>query len=125
MFSGRPFKSYGKFLDTNALYEKTIYGPSAAVCLEFGSDIQLLDGDYPGKAGVWNLQVQVTCADNRTENYVAQLELIFVYHGYMTVTGTLVTLNVGFNGNPTSKMTKLLTHQLMVVRVTSKVVSSI
>jgi hypothetical protein len=75
MFSGKPFKSYDKFPDSNALYEKTFYGPSAAVCLEFGSDIQLLDGDYPGKAGVWNLQVQVTCANNRPDTYVAQLEL--------------------------------------------------
>jgi hypothetical protein len=57
---------------------------------------------------VWNLQVQVTCANNRPENnYVAQLELIFVYHGYMTVSGTNVTLNVGFNGNPTTEMTKI------------------
>jgi hypothetical protein len=95
-------------LDTGSLFEKTFYGPSAAVCLEFGSDIQLLDGDYPGKAGVWNLQVQVTCANNRPENqYTAQLELIFVYHGYMTVSGTNVTLNVGFNGNPTAEMTKI------------------
>jgi hypothetical protein len=59
MFSGRPFKSYGKFLDTKALYEKTFYGPSAAVCLEFGSGIQLLDGDYPGKTGVWNLKCKL------------------------------------------------------------------
>jgi hypothetical protein len=39
MFSGKPFKSFGKFLDTNTLFEKSFYGPSAAVCLEFGSDI--------------------------------------------------------------------------------------
>jgi hypothetical protein len=39
IFSGKPFKSYDKFLDTNVLYEKTFYGPSAALCLEFGSDI--------------------------------------------------------------------------------------
>jgi hypothetical protein len=94
-------------LVTNTLFEKTFYGPSAALCLEFGSDIQLLDEDYPGKAGVWNLQVQVTCANNRTENYVAQLELIFVYHGYMVVSGTNVTLNVGFNGSPTAEITKV------------------
>jgi hypothetical protein len=108
MFSGRPFKSFGKFFDTGAVYQKTFYGSSAAVCLEFVRDIQLLDGDYPGKSGVWNLQVQVTCVNNRPENYVVQLELIFVYHGYMTVSGTNVTLNVGFYGNPTSKMTKIL-----------------
>jgi hypothetical protein len=107
MFSGKPFKSFGKFLDTNALFEKAFYGPSAALCLEFGSDIQLLDGDYPGKAGVWNLQVQVTCANNRSDNYVAQLELIFVYHGYMYVQVTNVTLNVGFNGSPTGEYAKV------------------
>jgi hypothetical protein len=107
MFNGRPYVSYGKFLDTGNLYQKTFYGPSAAICLEFGSDIQLLDEDYPGKAGVWNIQVQVTCANNRTENYTAQLELIFVYHGYMVVSGTNVTLNVGFNGSTTTEITKV------------------
>jgi hypothetical protein len=74
MFNGRPFYSYGKYLDTGALYKKTFIGPSAAICLEFGSDIQLLDEDYPGKAGVWNIQFQVTCANNRPESYTAQLE---------------------------------------------------
>jgi hypothetical protein len=64
MFSGREFDSYGKFLLTGGRYKKTFFGPSAAVCLEFGSEIQLLDEDYPGKAGVWNIQVQVTCANN-------------------------------------------------------------
>jgi hypothetical protein len=39
MFNGRPYVSYGKFLDTGALYQKTFYGPSAAICLEFGSNI--------------------------------------------------------------------------------------
>jgi hypothetical protein len=107
MFSGKPFKLFDKFLDTNALFEKTFYGPSAAISLEFGSDIQLLDEDYPGKAGVWNLQVQVTCANNRPESYIAQLELIFVYHGYMVVSGTNVTLNVGFTGNPTEEHAKV------------------
>jgi hypothetical protein len=106
MFCGRTFVSYGQFLDTGNLYQKIFYGPSAAVCLEFGSDIQLLDGDYPGKAGVWNLQVQVTCANNRPENYVAQLDLIFVSHGYMVVSGTNVTLKVGVNGSPTEELAK-------------------
>jgi hypothetical protein len=51
--------------------------------------------------------VQVTFANNRQESYIAQLELSFVYHGYMSVTGTNVTLNVGFNGSPMDEMTKV------------------
>jgi hypothetical protein len=34
-------------------------GPSAPICLEFGSDILPLNEDYPGKQGTWNFQVTV------------------------------------------------------------------
>jgi hypothetical protein len=62
MFSGRPFISYGKFLDTGNLYQKTFYGPSAAVCLEFGSDIQLLDLIIQARlvCGTYKLHVLIT-----------------------------------------------------------------
>jgi hypothetical protein len=99
MFSGRKFPTYGKYLDTNSLYTRDFIGPSAPICLEFGSDIQLLNEDWPGKPGVWNLQIQVTCQNNRSDNYVPQMDIIVVYHGYMVVSGQNVNLNVGFQGN--------------------------
>jgi hypothetical protein len=98
MFSGRPFISHGKFLDSNQLYTKTIHGPSAPLCLEFGSDILLLPEGYPGKNNVWNLQIQVTCQNNRDQPFIPQMDIVFVYHGYMTISGQSLSLNVGFDG---------------------------
>jgi hypothetical protein len=98
MFSGRPFISHGKFIDTNQLYTKTIYRPSALLCLEFGSDIQLLPEDYPGKNGVWNWQIQVTCQNNRDQPFIPQMDIVFVYHRYMVISGQTVSLNIGFDG---------------------------
>jgi hypothetical protein len=51
MFSGQTIKIWGKSLDTGAAYEQNVRGPSALLCLEFGSDNQLLNEDYPGKQG--------------------------------------------------------------------------
>jgi hypothetical protein len=49
MFSGQTIKIWGEALDTGNSYEMDPQGPSAPLCLEFGSDIQLLNEDYPGK----------------------------------------------------------------------------
>jgi hypothetical protein len=59
MFSGQTISIYAKALDTGGSYLMNVRGPSAPLCLEFGSDIQLLNEDYPGKQGTWNFQIQV------------------------------------------------------------------
>jgi hypothetical protein len=64
MFSGQPINVYGIALDTGQPYNKSIFGPSAPICLEFGSDIQLLNEDYPGKQGTYNFQIQVQGVNN-------------------------------------------------------------
>jgi hypothetical protein len=51
MFSGQTINIYEKALDTGNSYLMYVRGPSAPLCLEFGSDIQLLNEDYPGKQG--------------------------------------------------------------------------
>jgi hypothetical protein len=59
MFSGQNINIYAKALDTGGSYLMNVRGPSAPLCLEFGSDIQLLNEDYPGKQGTWNFQIQL------------------------------------------------------------------
>jgi hypothetical protein len=51
MFSRQNINIYAKALDTGSSYNMLVRGPSAPICLEFGSDIQLLNEDYPGKQG--------------------------------------------------------------------------
>jgi hypothetical protein len=95
MFSGQTISVYEKALDTGNSYLMYVRGPSAPLCLEFGSDIQLLNEDYPGKQGTWNFQIQVN-AFNSTYNAVTpQLDIIVIYHGTMTIAGGSVTLQTG------------------------------
>jgi hypothetical protein len=95
MFSGQILKFFAKALDTGNSYETHVQGPSTLICLEFGSDIQLLNEDYPGKQGTWNFQIQVN-AFNSTYNAVTpQLDIIVIYHGTMTIAGGSVTLQTG------------------------------
>jgi hypothetical protein len=61
MFSGQKIKIYGKSLDAGNAYTRDLRGTSAPLCLEFGSDIQLLNEDYPGKAGNLELSDSGEC----------------------------------------------------------------
>jgi hypothetical protein len=95
MFSGQTIKVWGKALDTGAAYEQNVRGPSAPLCLEFGSDIQLLNEDYPGKQGTWNFQIQVNVFNSLFDAVTPQLDIIVIYHGTMTIAGGSVTLQTG------------------------------
>jgi hypothetical protein len=95
IFSGQRFRQYGKYLDINTLFTKDFYGPSAPICLEFGSDIQLLNEDFVDKQGTWNFQVEVTCLNNRSDNYTPQPDIVVVCTGSMTIADQSVTLNTG------------------------------
>jgi hypothetical protein len=95
MFSGQTIKIWGKALDTGNAYEQNVRGPSAPLCLEFGSDIQLLNEDYPGKQGTWNFQIQVNAFNSLFNAVTPQLDIIVIYHGSMTIAGGSVTLQTG------------------------------
>jgi hypothetical protein len=95
MFSGQTIRIYAKALDTGNSYEMDPRGPSAPLCLEFGSDIQLLNEDYPGKQGTWNFQIQVNAFNSLVDAVVPQLDIIVIYHGTMTIAGGSVTLQTG------------------------------
>jgi hypothetical protein len=102
MFSGVELRAYGLALDTGNPFLQSIYGPSAPICLEFGSDIQLLNEDYPGKQGTWNFQIQVQGTNNQSSAVLPQLDIIVLYHGWMTIAGQSVTLNTGLTAPGTS-----------------------
>jgi hypothetical protein len=95
MFSGQTIRIYEKALDTGNSYEMHVRGPSAPLCLEFGSDIQLLNEDYPGKQGTWNFQIQVNAFNSTINTITPQLDIIVIYHGTMTIAGGSVTLQTG------------------------------
>jgi hypothetical protein len=95
MFSGQTIKIWAKSLDAGNAYDRDLRGPSAPLCLEFGSDIQLLNEDYPGKQGTWNFQIQVNSFNSLYDPVTPQLDIIVIYHGTMTIAGGSVTLQTG------------------------------
>jgi hypothetical protein len=95
MFSGQTIKIWAKSLDSGNAYDRDLRGPSALLCLEFGSDIQLLNEDYPGKQGTWNFQIQVNAFNSLYQPVSPHLDVIVIYHGTMTIAGGSVTLQTG------------------------------
>jgi hypothetical protein len=92
MFSGQTIEIFGQSLDSGDAYNRKLRGPSASLCLEFGSDIQLLNEDYPGNQGTWNFQIQVNAFNSQYDPLIPQLDIIVLYHGSMTIAGGSVTL---------------------------------
>jgi hypothetical protein len=86
---------WDKSLDAGNAYDRDLRGPSAPLCLEFGSDIERLNEDYPGKQGTWNFQIQVPAFNSLYDAVNPQLDIIVIYHGSMTIAGQSVTLQTG------------------------------
>jgi hypothetical protein len=78
MFSGQTIKIWAKSLDSGVAYDRDLRRPSAPLCLEFGSDIQLLNEDYPGKRGTWNFQIQVNAFNSLYNAVTPQLDIIVI-----------------------------------------------
>jgi len=96
MFSGKRVYFYQQNVSTGAAQTLLFVGPSAPVCLEFGSDIQLLNEDYPGKQGTWNFQITVQANNTLPDaSYTPQMDNIVMYMGSMTIANQSVTLNTG------------------------------
>jgi hypothetical protein len=97
-FSGQPIYYFEQNLTNGQAQTRTFIGPSAPIALEFGSDIPLLNGQYPGQPGVFNFQISVNVINNRPEpSWIPQMDIIIMYHGYMTIANGSVTLNTGLN----------------------------
>ena len=76
----------------------TVVGTAFPVCLEFGSDIQLLNETYVGMSGTWNFMIQVTVSYANFPGAVAitpELDLIIIYDGWMTINNQNVSFNTG------------------------------
>jgi hypothetical protein len=72
-----------------------IWGTGYPVCLEFGCDIQLSNETYVGMQGTFNFMAQVTAQNNTPVNIPAELHMVVVYDGFMTINNQNVTLNTG------------------------------
>jgi hypothetical protein len=89
-FSGQEIRLF------NQLINKTFHGTSAPLALDFGTDIALLNEDFPGKKGTWNFQITVTCVNNRTEaQWLPQVDLIVIYTGKIDIINATVNQSVG------------------------------
>jgi hypothetical protein len=96
MFSGKRVYFYQQNVSTGAAQTLLFVGPSAPICLEFGSDIQLLNEDYPGKQGTWNFQITVQANNTLPDaSYTPQMDIVVMYMGSMTIANQSVTLNTG------------------------------
>jgi hypothetical protein len=99
-FSGQSISVY------NQSVTRTFNGTSAPLALDFGTDIALLNEDYPGKKGTFNFQITVTCANNRTEpSWLPQLDLIVIYTGKIDIVNGTVSQSVGIE--PGAEITTL------------------
>jgi len=72
-----------------------VNGTAFPVCLEFGTDIQLLNENYVGMQGTFNFAAQVTANNFSTSNYTVELHLIVIFDGYMTINNQNVNFNTG------------------------------
>jgi hypothetical protein len=63
-------------------------GASAPLALDFGTDIPLINDDFPGKKGTWNFQCTVTAANTKVYEvnpWLPQIDLIVIYTGRIDI----------------------------------------
>jgi hypothetical protein len=59
-------------------------GASAPLALDFGTDIPLINEDFPGKKGTWNFQCTITAVNTKVfeaNPWMPQIDLIVIYTG--------------------------------------------
>jgi hypothetical protein len=109
MFSGNRINFYSTNVSNGSAQQIVYTGPSAPLCLEFGSDIQLLNEDFPGRQGTWNFQITVQANNTLPDvSYTCQMDIIVLYMGTMTIANQSVTLNTGLitPNTPIPELTK-------------------
>jgi hypothetical protein len=77
-FSGVPVQAF------NQEIVRVFAGASASLALDFGTDIPLLNEDFPGKKGTWNFQCTMTAIhtkDLEAVLWLPQTDLIVIYTG--------------------------------------------
>jgi hypothetical protein len=72
-------------------------GCSAPFALDFGTDIPLLNEDFPGKMGTWNFQCTVTAINTKDldPSFLPQIDLIVIYTGRLDIISGTVNQTTG------------------------------
>jgi hypothetical protein len=91
-FSGLPVQVY------NQGNVRLFIGASAPLALDFGTDIPLLNEDFPGKKGTWNFQCTVTFVNTKiyeVNPWLPQIDLIVIYTGRIDIINGTVSQVTG------------------------------
>jgi hypothetical protein len=77
---------------------KVFIGASAPLALDFGTDIPLLNEDFPGKKGTWNFQCTITAVNTKVfeaNPWLPQIDLIVIYTGRIDIINGTVSQVTG------------------------------
>lgn len=67
----------------------------APLCVNFGSDIGLQDGEASGVRGVWTVSVECDMVNLSTQQFDAEFFVVFVYSGSIEISSNSATLRLG------------------------------
>jgi hypothetical protein len=72
-------------------------GTGAPLALDFGTDIPLINDDFPGKKGTWNFQCTVTAVNSKVYDapWLPQIDLIVIYTGRIDIINGTVNQTTG------------------------------
>jgi hypothetical protein len=72
-------------------------GTGAPLALDFGTDIPLINDDFPGKKGTWNFQCTVTAVNSKVydASWLPQIDLIVIYTGRIDIINGTVNQTTG------------------------------
>jgi hypothetical protein len=77
---------------------KLFIGASAPLALDFGTDIPLLNEEFPGKKGTWNFQCTITAVNTKVYEanpWLPQIDLIVIYTGRIDIINGTVSQVTG------------------------------
>jgi hypothetical protein len=90
-FSAQPVQVYNQGI------VRLFMGTGAPLALDFGTDIPLINDDFPGKKGTWNFQCTVTAVNTKAydASWLPQIDLIVIYTGRIDVINGTVNQTTG------------------------------
>jgi hypothetical protein len=76
---------------------KLFMGTGAPLALDFGTDIPLINDDFPGKKGTWNFQCTITAINTKVYDmqWLPQIDLIVIYTGRLDIINGTVNQTTG------------------------------
>jgi hypothetical protein len=90
-FSAQPVQVYNQGI------VRLFMGTGAPLALDFGTDIPLINDDFPGKKGTWNFQCTVTAVNTKSYDppWLPQIDLIVIYTGRIDIINGTVNQTTG------------------------------